>query len=89
MAYVGLLSFYISMEYLHQSWDLNFPWMNLGNGFAGMHQLVQWYEYTGVYGGSIWILVSNILAYEGYKAFVQKHRILSRVIALLVVFVLS
>jgi len=72
IAYFGLVSFYIAMEYLHQSWDLNFPWMNLGNGFAGMHQLVQWYEYTGVYGGSIWILVSNILAYEGYKAYVQK-----------------
>jgi apolipoprotein N-acyltransferase len=66
-AYLGLISFYISMEYLHQSWDLAFPWMTLGNGFAGMHQLAQWYEYTGVYGGSLWILLSNILAFEAYK----------------------
>ena len=72
IAYIGLIAFYISMEYLHQSWELNFPWMNLGNGFAGMHQLIQWYDHTGVYGGSIWILISNILAYEGYKAFKQK-----------------
>lgn len=69
IAYAGLLSFYIAMEYLHQSWDLNFPWMTLGNGFSGMHQLVQWYEYTGVYGGSVWIILSNILAFEAYKAF--------------------
>ncbi|MFI5450997.1 apolipoprotein N-acyltransferase [Pedobacter sp. UC225_61] len=68
IAYLGLISFYIAMEYLHQSWDLAFPWMNLGNGFAGMHQLAQWYEYTGVYGGSLWILLSNILAFEAYKA---------------------
>ncbi|RZK35527.1 MAG: apolipoprotein N-acyltransferase, partial [Pedobacter sp.] len=68
IAYIGLVCFYISMEYLHQSWDLAFPWMTLGNGFAGMHQLAQWYEYTGVYGGSIWILLSNILAFEVYKA---------------------
>jgi apolipoprotein N-acyltransferase len=69
IAYLGLICFYIGMEYLHQSWDLAFPWMTLGNGFAGMHQLVQWYEYTGVYGGSLWILLSNIMAFEAYKAY--------------------
>lgn len=67
IAYAGLISFYMAMEYLHQSWDLAFPWMTLGNGFAGMHQLVQWYEYTGVYGGSLWILLSNIIGFEVYQ----------------------
>lgn len=74
IAYLGLVSFYIAMEYLHQTWDLSFPWMNLGNGFAGMHQMVQWYEYTGVYGGSIWILFSNILAFEAYRAIKGKNK---------------
>jgi apolipoprotein N-acyltransferase len=68
-AYVGLICFYLGMEYLHQTWDLAFPWMNLGNGFAEMHQLVQWYEFTGVYGGSLWVLLSNILAFEAYQAY--------------------
>ncbi len=67
IAYGGLIAFYISMEYLHQTWDLSFPWMTLGNGFAGMHQIVQWYEVTGVYGGSLWILLSNIIAFEAYQ----------------------
>lgn len=67
IAYAGLVSFYVAMEYLHQTWDLAFPWMSLGNGLAGMHQLAQWYEYTGIYGGSVWILLSNILAFEAYK----------------------
>lgn len=71
-AYLGLITFYIGMEYLHQSWDLAFPWMTLGNGFAAMHQLAQWYDYTGVYGGSLWILLSNILAYEAFVAY-RKH----------------
>ena len=66
IGYTCLIAFYISMEYLHQTWDLAFPWMTLGNGFAGMHQIVQWYEFTGVYGGSLWILLSNILAFEAY-----------------------
>ncbi|TCD18315.1 apolipoprotein N-acyltransferase [Pedobacter psychrodurus] len=69
IAYLGLIAFYIGLEYLQQTWDLAFPWMTLGNGLAGMHQLAQWYDHTGVYGGSLWILVSNILAFEAYKKF--------------------
>ncbi|WP_246229895.1 hypothetical protein [Mucilaginibacter humi] len=40
--------------------------MTLGNGFATMHQWVQWYEYTGVYGGTIWIWAINILVFLIY-----------------------
>ncbi|HEY1024760.1 MAG TPA: apolipoprotein N-acyltransferase [Sphingobacteriaceae bacterium] len=68
-SYLGLISFWIGYEYLHQTWDLAFPWMTLGNGFANFHQLVQWYEYTGVYGGTLWILLSNILIFETYRIF--------------------
>lgn len=64
ISYLGLISFWIAYEYLHQSWDLAFPWMNLGNGFAETPRLVQWYEFTGVYGGTLWILLANILAFE-------------------------
>jgi len=67
IAYLGLIAFYIALEYLQQTWDLAFPWMTLGNGLAGMHQLAQWYDHTGIYGGSLWILASNILAFEAYK----------------------
>ena len=56
---VGLVCFWIAYEYLHQTWDLAFPWMTLGNGFASTHQLVQWYEYTGVYGGTVWLWAVN------------------------------
>ncbi|MEY3677876.1 MAG: hypothetical protein RI924_17 [Bacteroidota bacterium] len=66
-SYLALICFWICYEYLHQSWDLAFPWMNLGNGFAQTHQLVQWYEYTGVYGGTLWVLMSNILLFEIFR----------------------
>jgi apolipoprotein N-acyltransferase len=46
--------------------------MNLGNGFAESHYLVQWYEYTGVYGGTLWILISNILIFENRLAIKNK-----------------
>ena len=64
---VALVCFWIAYEYLHQTWDLAFPWMTLGNGFAVAHQWVQWYEYTGVYGGTIWVWVVNILVFLIYR----------------------
>jgi apolipoprotein N-acyltransferase len=74
---VGLVCFWIAYEYLHQSWDLKFPWVTLGNGFAASHAWVQWYEYTGVYGGTVWILALNILLfliYTGLKEQPNKKR---------------
>ncbi len=65
-SFVGLVSFWIGYEYVHQSWDLAFPWMTLGNGFANFHEIVQWYSITGVYGGTIWIWLVNILVFLFY-----------------------
>ncbi len=66
---IALVCFWIGYEYLHQTWELSFPWMTLGNGFAVTHQWVQWYEYTGVYGGTIWIWAINILLFLIYIGF--------------------
>lgn len=60
---LALISFWIAYEYLHQSWDLAFPWMTLGNGFANFHELIQWYSVTGIYGGSVWVWVANIIGF--------------------------
>lgn len=65
-SFMGLISFWIGYEYLHQTWDLAFPWMTLGNGFANFHQIVQWYELTGVYGGTLWIWICNVLLFAYY-----------------------
>ncbi|WP_426670172.1 apolipoprotein N-acyltransferase [Mucilaginibacter sp. McL0603] len=65
-ALAGLVCFWLGYEYLHQTWALNFPWMTLGNGFAVSHKWIQWYEYTGVYGGTIWVWIINILAFLIY-----------------------
>lgn len=63
LSFLGLIGYWIAYEYLHQTWDLAFPWMTLGNGFASTHQLIQWYEYTGVYGGTVWIWGANVLVF--------------------------
>lgn len=59
--YLSLIVFWICYENLHYHWDLAWPWLTLGNSFAQWPQLVQWYEYTGVFGGSLWVLLLNIL----------------------------
>jgi apolipoprotein N-acyltransferase len=76
---VALVCFWIAYEYLHQSWDLAFPWMTLGNGFAVSHQWVQWYEYTGVYGGTIWIWIVNILVFLIYAGLSEAQPSQSRI----------
>lgn len=59
-----LIPAWIVFEYLHLNWDLSWSWLNLGNGFAYSHWLVQWYEYTGVLGGTLWVLLINIFLYK-------------------------
>ncbi len=69
VAYLALAVSWISFEYFHYNWELNWPWLTLGNGFAQWPSLVQWYEVTGVLGGSAWIFGCNYLALKLYTAF--------------------
>jgi apolipoprotein N-acyltransferase len=62
--YVGLVVYWLAFEYIHFSWDITWPWLTLGNVFASSPQLIQWYEFTGVFGGSVWILLINILIFN-------------------------
>ncbi len=57
---------WLSMEYLHLNWEIAYPWLNLGNGLATIPQSIQWYEYTGTFGGTLWILVVNALIFSLY-----------------------
>lgn len=65
---LSLLVFWLSFEYLHMDWDLSWSWLNLGNVFAVLPRWVQWYEYTGVLGGTAWIIIMNIIFLALYKA---------------------
>ncbi len=73
-AYTALIGYVLTAEFIHLRWDLNFPWLNLGNGFAAYPKLIQWYEFTGIFGGSLWILLVNILIF-----FFVRDRILLKI----------
>ncbi|MBC6699982.1 apolipoprotein N-acyltransferase [Hymenobacter puniceus] len=67
LGYLSLPIYWIAFEQLHLHWDLTWPWLTLGNGFAQANYLVQWYEYTGFLGGSVWMWAVNILVFLSIK----------------------
>lgn len=64
LAYTIFVAGWIACEYLYMVGELSFPWLTLGNGFANDIKLVQWYDTTGVFGGSLWILICNLLTFD-------------------------
>jgi len=83
LAYLSFIVFWLSMEYLHLNWDLSWPWLTIGNCFSESLFLINWYEYTGVLGGTLWVLIINILIFE---VFDNKNKVKSSL--LLSVFIL-
>ena len=67
IAGAAFMSFWMAFEYLHLNWEITWPWLTLGNAFAQFPALVQWYEFTGVFGGSLWILAGNWLIFKAWK----------------------
>lgn len=68
LAYTTLVAAWIATEYWYTVGEFSWPWLILGNGFSHDVWAVQWYEYTGVFGGSLWVLVCNILFFEAWQA---------------------
>lgn len=75
LGYMALAVFWITFEYFHYHWDIEWPWLTLGNGFANNIKLIQWYEYTGVMGGSLWVLFVNILLFTTGALYFQTREI--------------
>ena len=68
LAYTLLVAGWIATEYWYTVGEISWPWLILGNGFSHDVWAVQWYEYTGVFGGSLWVLVCNLLIFEALRA---------------------
>lgn len=60
-ALIFIICFWIIFEKIHLNWDFSWPWLNLGNVFSENIHWIQWYEYTGSFGGTLWIWIVNIL----------------------------
>lgn len=62
--YFLLVLFWLSYEYYLIHGKPGWPWLVLGNGLGNSVWLVQWYQFTGVLGGSLWVLLINILLFR-------------------------
>ncbi len=62
--YVFMAFLWIAWEfwYLHYA-QISWPWLVLGNAFARTTGLIQWYEFTGTLGGSLWVWTVNLSLY--------------------------
>ena len=66
-----LACLWIGFEYFHLQWQFSWPWLNLGNGFATFTSWIQWYEYTGTFGGSLWVWIVNISIFKSILLYHQ------------------
>ena len=58
---LGIGLCWLSFEYIHFQWEISWPWLTLGNFFSIRTRWVQWYEFTGALGGSLWVIAVNAM----------------------------
>lgn len=75
-----IVIFWLSYEFFHHRWDLTWPWLGLGNAFADNPTWIQWYEFTGTPGGTLWILVLNLMIFEWLAA---RHKMIYSIAAVI------
>jgi apolipoprotein N-acyltransferase len=69
----ALLIVWTAFEFIHFNWELSWPWLTFGNVFSIKINWVQWYEFTGALGGTVWVLFANILFFQIYKSVIAKE----------------
>ncbi|HYQ56807.1 MAG TPA: apolipoprotein N-acyltransferase [Draconibacterium sp.] len=67
LGYISLVVFWISFEYLQFIWDIEWPCLQLGSVLVSNTKIIQWYEYTGTFGGTLWILILNVFLFRVFK----------------------
>ena len=60
LPYIFLAATWIAWERFYFDAEISWPWLVLGNSFARSTGAIQWYEFTGALGGSLWIWACNL-----------------------------
>jgi len=77
---------WISYEYMQYFWEFSFPWLNLGNAFAFNTSFIQWYEYTGVLGGSFLAAFINYILFIILKLQIKGRLFINTLILIITIF---
>ncbi|MBW3519023.1 apolipoprotein N-acyltransferase [Flavobacterium sp. NKUCC04_CG] len=64
-----VIPLWLIFEHLTELSPFSFPWLTIGNVLSTNTSLIQWFEYTGVLGGSFW------LWYVTYSLYMHKKHI--------------
>ena len=78
LGFIFFISSWIVFEKFNLSWEFSWPSLILGNVFSESHQLIQWFEFTGTLGGSLWILIVNLLFFETFNQYLNKKYYLNK-----------
>ena len=82
--YFAFVLYWLAMEYVLLQFGAPWDLLILGNAFAGATYLIQWYELTGVQGGSSWVLVINIFLYLAIRSkFLVNRKVFSIYVGLI------
>ena len=61
LPYLFLAALWVAFERFDLTWaKISWPWLLLGNAFARTTDWIQWYEFTGTLGGSLWAWAVNL-----------------------------
>ena len=60
LPYIFLMVTWIAWEKFYFDAEISWPWLVLGNSFARTTWAIQWYEVTGILGGSLWVWLCNL-----------------------------
>ena len=60
LPYIFLMVTWIAWERFYFDAEISWPWLVMGNAFARSTWAIQWYEFTGSLGGSLWIWMTNL-----------------------------
>jgi apolipoprotein N-acyltransferase len=61
LPYLFLMFTWIAWERWYMvSAEISWPWLVFGNAFAKSIKTIQWYEFTGTLGGSLWVWAANL-----------------------------
>jgi apolipoprotein N-acyltransferase len=69
-----MVSVFMGFEFLGQSWDLGTPFFILGSGLSSAPYFIQSYEYIGVEGGSLFILLVNLFLFMILLQLLSGHK---------------
>lgn len=69
----AFISLWVSYEFIYSHLTICFPSLYIGTLFVTLkanNLFIQWYEYTGVLGGTAWVMICNALLFYTFR---KKH----------------